>query len=211
MTSEASIPSSHQRTGPALCFGDEINTDELHPSVFYSLDDRRVRAGFLKHVAGHETTGGRDVQGGIVLAGRTFGIGSSRETGARVFLLAGIQAVVAVSFATIFQRNLLNLGVPALICPGLAALLPLPSDTVVTVTLPSSGAPGELLVQGLALPFAPLDPYWQAVLAAGGLMAFLQLSEGLSASVGTDSTSATPIDPSPSIAAAEPPSGTFPC
>jgi 3-isopropylmalate dehydratase small subunit len=163
-------------SGAALVFGNEVNTDELHPSVFYSLDDARVRAGFLRYVAGHERTGAADLSGRIVLAGRTFGIGSSRETGARVFQLAGISAVVAVSFARIFERNLLNLGIPALTCPGLAGLLPLPDGTPVRLEL--GGDRAQLRIDDRVLPIQPLDPFWAGVVAAGGLLRFLGIEPG---------------------------------
>ena len=69
--------------GKALVLGDDVNTDELHPSSFYSLDDTKVRQGFLRAVEGREGDAEKDLSGSIVVAGRNFGIGSSRETGAR--------------------------------------------------------------------------------------------------------------------------------
>ncbi len=159
-------------TGPALVFGDEINTDELHPSRFYSLDDVRVRSGFLRAVEGKEDQGQRPFEGAIVVAGRTFGIGSSRETGARVFRLAGIRALVAVSFARIFHRNLLNLGLLAVTAPGLATVKPADGE-LVTVDL----AANLVRFGPHALPIEPLDPHWRAVLDAGGLAAYLGIEE----------------------------------
>src|SRR3954453_3622021 len=94
--------------GKALIMGDHVNTDELHPSRFFSLDDRTVRSGFLQAAAGSEQGGGRGCAGRALLAGDTCGCGSSRETGARAFLLAGVRAVVARSLARIFSRNVRN-------------------------------------------------------------------------------------------------------
>ena len=65
--------------GPALVLGDDVNTDVLHPSCFFSLDDTKVRSGFLGAVDGREADGQRDLTGTIVLAGNNFGIGSSRN------------------------------------------------------------------------------------------------------------------------------------
>ena len=104
--------------GRVLVFGDNVNTDELHPSRFL-LDDRTVRSGFLQAAAGYEQVGSGDVAGRIVVAGDNFGCGSSRETGARSFLLAGVRAVVGRSLARIFSRNVRNLGLPAVECPTL--------------------------------------------------------------------------------------------
>ena len=158
--------------GKALIMGDNVNTDVLHPSRFFSLDDRTVRAGFLQAAAGFEQVGGGDLAGRVIVAGENFGCGSSRETGARAFLLAGVQAIVARSLARIFSRNVRNLGLPAVECPSLPALAP---DVEVELDLAQNRlrAPAA----ALDLPLVPLDPFWAAVLAAGGLLPFLGLGE----------------------------------
>jgi 3-isopropylmalate/(R)-2-methylmalate dehydratase small subunit/methanogen homoaconitase small subunit len=164
-------------TGPALRFGDDVNTDELHPSRFYSLDDKTVRSGFLRAAEGHERRADTNLGGRIVVAGRNFGIGSSRETGARVFLLHGIVAVVAVSFARIFYRNVMNLGLPAFTCPGLADTLGDVTDGA-PIAIGDTGGGARLRIgEGPgSLAISPLDPYWEAVSRAGGLEAFLGLT-----------------------------------
>ena len=156
--------------GPALVLGDNVNTDQLHPSRFYSLDDGKVRTGFLRAVEGREGAADGDLRGRIVVAGHNFGVGSSRETGARVFLLAGIRAIVAVSFARIFHRNVLNLGLTAIAAPGLATAKP---DEGRLVTLDTTRR--RLRFDENVLETAALDPYWQAVLDAGGLLGWLGL------------------------------------
>jgi 3-isopropylmalate/(R)-2-methylmalate dehydratase small subunit len=158
--------------GKALIMGDNVNTDVLHPSRFFSLDDRTVRSGFLQAAAGYEQVGASDLAGRVIVAGENFGCGSSRETGARAFLLAGVRAVVARSLARIFSRNVRNLGLAAVECPSLPAL---PQDVEVALDL----AQGRLYVpaRGLDLPLTPLDPFWIAVLEAGGLLPMLGLSE----------------------------------
>jgi len=158
--------------GTALIMGDNVNTDVLHPSRFFSLDDRTVRSGFLQAAAGYEQIGGGDLAGRVIVAGENFGCGSSRETGARAFLLAGVRAVVARSLARIFRRNVRNLGLPAVECPSLPPLAP---DVLVELDL----AQGRLYVPAasLDLPLTPLDPFWVAVLASGGLLPFLGLGE----------------------------------
>jgi 3-isopropylmalate/(R)-2-methylmalate dehydratase small subunit len=159
-------------TGIALVMGDNVNTDELHPSRFYSLDDRTVRSGFLQAAAGYEQVGGSDLSGRIIVAGENFGCGSSRETGARAFLLAGVKAVVARSLARIFSRNVRNLGLPAVECPSLGSVAP--GDPI---ELDLDGWRLRAPASGLDLAVTPLDPFWLAVLRAGGLMAFLGLDE----------------------------------
>lgn len=153
--------------GKSLVMGDNINTDVLHPSSFFSLDDSRVRAGFMKAAANYDKVGSSDLSGRILLAGDNFGCGSSRETGARVFLLADIRAIVARSIARIFSRNVRNLGLPAVECPSLPTGLE--DGTEVRLDLDR-----ELLELGEArYPLKPLDPFWRAVITAGGLMPFL--------------------------------------
>jgi 3-isopropylmalate/(R)-2-methylmalate dehydratase small subunit len=161
--------------GPALVLGDDVNTDELHPSKFYSLDDRKVRSGFLQAVPGRESETGLELAGHIVVAGRNFGCGSSRETGARVFLLAGIQAIVAASFGRIFHRNVLNLGLVALTCPALSDIRP---EEGQAVTLD----PDERVLSfgGAAYPTEQLDPMWREIVAAGGLVRYLGLDRAQS-------------------------------
>ena len=156
--------------GPALVLGDDVNTDVLHPSRFFSLDDTTVRRGFLGAIEGREDAAERDLSGRIVVAGTNFGIGSSRETGARVFVLAGIQAVIAVSFARIFHRNVLNLGLPAIACPALAEV-EVQEGAPVHLDLES----GLVRVGDHVLQSEGLDPHWQRVLQAGGLAAWLEL------------------------------------
>lgn len=159
-------------SGKALIMGDNVNTDVLHPSRFFSLDDRTVRAGFLQAAAGYEQVGSGDLAGRVIVAGENFGCGSSRETGARAFVLAGVRAVVARSLARIFSRNLRNLGLPAVECPSLPVLAP---DSVVELDL--AHARLRVAAASLDLPVTPLDPFWAAVLEAGGLLPFLGLGE----------------------------------
>jgi 3-isopropylmalate/(R)-2-methylmalate dehydratase small subunit len=158
--------------GKALIMGDNVNTDVLHPSRFFSLDDRTVRSGFLQAAAGYEQVGGGDLAGRVIVAGDNFGCGSSRETGARVFLLAGVRAVVARSLARIFSRNVRNLGLPAVECPSLPVLAP-EAEIELDLARGRLSAPAA----SLDLPLTPLDPFWAAVLAAGGLLRFLGLGE----------------------------------
>ncbi len=151
--------------GPALVLGHDVNTDELHPSCFYSLDDARVRSGFLGAVPGR--VGGGVASGHVIVAGRNFGVGSSRETGARVFLLSGVQAVIAESYGRIFMRNVVNLGLPALTCAGLSERVV--EGDLLTVDLDSRTVTGP----GWTQPLGTWDPAMEAIMEAGGLLAWL--------------------------------------
>ena len=161
--------------GKALVMGDNVNTDILHPSRFFSLDDSRVRSGFMQAAKNYEDVGTEDLSGRILLAGDNFGCGSSRETGARVFVLAGIKAVVARSMARIFSRNVRNLGLPAFECPELPSPLPEQAELRIdwdqwTVELKTAG-------EAKLFPLKPIDPFWKAVLEKGGLLPYLGIQE----------------------------------
>lgn len=105
--------------GKAFVFGDRIDTDVLAPGpymrepmhVLASHCLEAVDPGFAREVA----------RGDIVVGGESFGIGSSREQAVQALAELGVGAIIARSFARIFYRNALNLGVPALVCTDLEA------------------------------------------------------------------------------------------
>jgi 3-isopropylmalate/(R)-2-methylmalate dehydratase small subunit len=156
-------------TGPALVMGNNVNTDVLHPSRFFSLDDNTVRSGFLQAAAGYESTGADNLAGRIIAAGENFGCGSSRETGAKVFVLAGVQAIVARSLARIFSRNVRNLGLLAVECPSLPSNLESGLELQIDLERWTLAIPAR----GDRFALKRLDPFWEAVVHAGGLMGFL--------------------------------------
>ena len=103
--------------------------------------------------------------GDLVVGGRNFGLGSSREHAPRIIKLAGAGAVLAQSFARIFFRNAINVGLPALVCDTSA----IEQWDELEVDL----AAGEVrdLTRGTAVPFAPLPPVMLKILSDGGLVA----------------------------------------
>ncbi len=105
--------------GQVFVFGKNIDTDQIYPGRFVELTDT---ADVIKH-----TLEGADPnfvqefkKGDIVVAGSNFGCGSSREHAATCLKEIGVGAVLADSFARIFYRNAINLGLPLIVCPGLA-------------------------------------------------------------------------------------------
>lgn len=106
-------------SGRAHIFGDNIDTDQIYPGRYLELTDKTkiashcmegVRPGFHREIE----------KGDIIVAGRNFGCGSSREHAAITIKEAGIAAVVAESFARIFFRNAINLGLPLITCKGIS-------------------------------------------------------------------------------------------
>lgn len=108
----------------------------------------------------------------VVVAGRNFGCGSAREQAATALIGAGIEAVVADSFARVFFRNAINTGLIAVECPGAVAAAH-DGDTV-TVDYTS----GQASVNGASFPFAPYPAGLQAILEAGGLLPYLETMDG---------------------------------
>jgi len=95
--------------GRAWKFGDDVDTDVIIPARYLYTHDPRVLAAHCLEVADPEFPA-RVRPGDVVVAGRNFGCGSSREHAPRALQACGVAAVVAASFARIFFRNAVNLG-----------------------------------------------------------------------------------------------------
>ena len=106
-------------SGRAYKFSNNIDTDQIYPGRYLELTDAEDLA---KHTleGADPTFVKRFAPGGIVVAGTNFGCGSSREHAAITLQAAGIRLLIAESFARIFYRNCINLGLPLLVCPGIA-------------------------------------------------------------------------------------------
>lgn len=102
--------------GKAFKFGDNISTDHIAPGRLFHL--RSNLPEFAKHVLedADETFASRMQKGDFVVAGNNFGLGSSREHAPQIIKIAGVGAVIAKSFARIFYRNAINIGLLAIEC-----------------------------------------------------------------------------------------------
>ena len=101
--------------GRAFVFGDDINTDVLAPGM-YMKSPIEVIARPLPRSGRPELRRAACRPGDVVVAGRNFGAGSSREQAAEALKHLGVAGVVAKSFGGIFYRNALNLGLPVIVC-----------------------------------------------------------------------------------------------
>jgi len=104
------------------------------------------------------------------VAGKNFGCGSSREQAAAALKFSGAGAVIAISFARIFYRNAINLGLPAIVSPEASAALA--ANDQIEVDL-AAGAIRNLAT-GAIYRAAPLDPRAVELLQAGGLIPYLK-------------------------------------
>ncbi len=101
--------------GRAYTFGDNINTDFINPAQYMELPMDQM----IQHaMEGADPDFSKNVQlGDIMVAGKNFGSGSSRETAPLVIKGSGVSVVVAEFFARIFYRNAINIGLKVLTCP----------------------------------------------------------------------------------------------
>jgi 3-isopropylmalate/(R)-2-methylmalate dehydratase small subunit len=98
----------------AWVFGDDIDTDVLAPGRYMKAEIAEIARHCLEAV--EPSFASKVAPGDFVVAGRNFGAGSSREQAPAALKYLGIAALVAESFAGLFYRNALNLGLPALVC-----------------------------------------------------------------------------------------------
>ena len=105
--------------GKALVLGKNIDTDQIYPGRYLAeTDPQKIGTFCLSGV--DESIAKNFNQGDIVVAGRNFGCGSSREHAPISLINMGASVVVAESFARIFFRNSINLGLPLIICPDIS-------------------------------------------------------------------------------------------
>lgn len=143
--------------------GDNTNTDVLHPSRFFSLDPKKLASGFLAN----DKKGPKDGQT-VIVGGKNFGIGSSRESTILGLKHSGVQAIAAVSFARIFMRNAANAGIRLYL---LESKIPDNLKTGTGVELDTKT--NILKISGTTIKLNLPDAYLQKVIKAGGLVAFL--------------------------------------
>ena len=106
-------------TGKVWVLGDDIDTDIIIPTEYLALKtiDDMKQYGFSPL---RPELAGQIQKGDIIVAGKNFGCGSSREQAPEIIKALGIQCVIAKSFARIFYRNAINIGLPIIECPAAA-------------------------------------------------------------------------------------------
>jgi methanogen homoaconitase small subunit len=148
-----------QGAGHAVCLGPDIDTDLVIAGRYLRTKDHSV---WVAHVFEDldASLAGR-LKGSVIVAGKNFGCGSSREQAALALREAGVAAVIAPSFARIFFRNAINVGLPAIEC----SLTCIDGETV-----RFDLAAGWVEAGGTRYPIRPLSPRMREILAAGGLV-----------------------------------------
>ncbi len=154
-------------TGRAWVFGDDIDTDVLAPGQYMKGPVEELAKHCLETV---DPLFARSVQSGDVLvAGRNFGVGSSREQAVQALRLLGISAVVARSFAGIFYRNAISLGLPVFVSADVGHVKP-----GETVTMDSDAATLTLHKTSQTIECEPLPSFLLDMIRDGGLVPHLE-------------------------------------
>jgi len=153
--------------GRAWNYGDDVNTDYILPGVYLELTDA---AEMGRHaMEGLDPEFSKKVKAGdVVIGGRNFGLGSSREHAPIALKAAGVAAVVAESFARIYYRNSFNLGLPTLECPGVSKVIKTGDAVEIDVDT------GVIIVGSRRLRFNPVPEFMQRILGAGGLREYIK-------------------------------------
>ncbi len=155
--------------GRVFRYGDNVDTDVIIPARYLNTSDKKelashcmedIDSGFVKAVQ----------QGDIIVAGKNFGCGSSREHAPIAIKEAGVSCVIATTFARIFFRNSINIGLPILECPQ--ASEEIKAGDKVSVDFSS----GEIIDEttGKTYQAEPFPPFMQRLIEAGGLIPYIK-------------------------------------
>ena len=154
-------------------YGDHVNTDVIFPGKYtYTVqhDPAALARHALEDLDPSFATAVRP--GDVIVAGRNWGNGSSREQAVTCLSACGLRAVIAESFARIYYRNAINNGLLVLTCPGVVELARSGEELLLDLDA------GELVIAGETLRLAPLPPSVRRIVEAGGLIASLVQGQG---------------------------------
>ncbi len=155
--------------GKALVYGDKIDTDVIIPAKYLVYTDPKVLGEHAMEGIDPEFPK-KASQGVVLVAGKAFGIGSSREQAAIALKGAGVRAVIAESFARIFYRNAINVGLPVLQVGGIRDAVAEGDELEVSVE------EGEVrnLTRGTTIRVNPLRGLPLEILKKGGLLEYVR-------------------------------------
>jgi 3-isopropylmalate/(R)-2-methylmalate dehydratase small subunit len=159
-------------TGRVWKYGDDVNTDVIYPGkyTYTELPPEEMAKHALEDLDPQFAT---SVQpGDIIVAGKNFGCGSSREQAVTCLKHAGVGALIAKSFARIYFRNAINQGLPIVQC---AAVEDVESGEVITVDFSA----GKVKTPRGEYSFPPLSTFVMGILEDGGLIPYVRSKLGI--------------------------------
>ncbi|MBI2844568.1 MAG: 3-isopropylmalate dehydratase small subunit [Armatimonadetes bacterium] len=146
-------------------YGDNVNTDEIIPARYLNTTDHEeLGAHCMEDIDAEFVNKVRP--GDIIVAGLNFGCGSSREHAPIAIKAAGVSCVIAKTFARIFYRNSINIGLPILECPE--AVDGINAGDEIEVDLDTGRITN--LTTGRSFQAKPFPPFMQQLITAGGLI-----------------------------------------
>ena len=151
--------------GPVFKYGDNIDTDVIIPARYLNTQSAAELASHCMEDI-DKTFITRVKQGDLMVGGENFGCGSSREHAPLAIKTAGISVVIAKSFARIFYRNSINIGLPIMECPE--AVDAISAGDTVSVDFDTGIITDE--TNGKVFHAEPFPPFIQEIISAGGLM-----------------------------------------
>ena len=158
-----------QLSSTVIKYGDHVDTDVIIPARYLNTTDHAELASHCMEDL-DSAFPSKVKTSTIIVAGRNFGCGSSREHAPIAIKAAGVQCVIADSFARIFYRNAINVGLPIVECPAAAAEIA--NGDAVSVNLDTGVITDE--TTGKTYTAAPFPPFMQGIIAAGGLVPFVK-------------------------------------
>jgi 3-isopropylmalate/(R)-2-methylmalate dehydratase small subunit len=153
--------------GKAWIFGDNVDTDSLAPGKYMKFGIEEIAKHCLESV--DPAFAGSVGPGDVVVGGRNFGLGSSREQAAAALRHLGVAAVVATSFAGLFYRNALNVGLAVLACSDASRIRA--GDAV---RIDAEAGRIENDTTGESLECEPIPPHLMEMVRDGGLLPHLE-------------------------------------
>lgn len=159
--------------GQVWCFGNDIDTDLIIPARYLNTSDPQELASHCMEDA-DPTFVNKVKTGDIIVAGKNFGCGSSREHAPIAIKVAGVACVIGATFARIFYRNAINIGLPIMECPEASADIKegdqlevdLDTGTIRNVTT------------GKTYSAKPFPPFMRELIDAGGLIPYVRKQAG---------------------------------
>ena len=151
-----------------LILEDNLDTDGMYPGAFLNIDDPEKMKPYL--FEGYDPSLRDELAAGdaVIVVGENFGIGSSREHVPLAMLAWGVRGVLGKSFARIFHRNCVNLGLLAVACPEAVA------EAAPGSSIRVDADSGEVEVDGRRFQAEPPHPFVREVAGAGGLVGWVR-------------------------------------
>ncbi len=158
-------------------FADNIDTDAIIPGRYLIHNDPAVLA--LHAFEGTRDEFSKNVRGGdVIVAGRNFGCGSSREHAPLALTGAGVRVIIARTFARIFYRNAVNVGILPLVCDRADDI---PDGADITIDIEK----GYVEAEGTRYPVEPVPGFMQDIITAGGLVDYARELEEVKTCTGS--------------------------